>query len=160
MRWDIRPSPHWGTLEVRFCDGASTHRELAAVAALIHCLVEHLSTRSTTARRCRCSQPWYVRENKWRAARYGLDAEIILDNAGNERPVTDDIRDLHRDARADRRRASAAPTSWRRSRRSSTTARATPASCGWPPRNDGDLTAVVKALAEELRDGSGPALAR
>jgi len=37
-------------------------------------------------------QPWFVRENKWRAARYGLDATVILDSAGNERPVTDDVR--------------------------------------------------------------------
>jgi carboxylate-amine ligase len=35
-----------------------------------------------------------VQENKWRAARYGLDAEIILDAAGNERLVTDDLADL------------------------------------------------------------------
>jgi carboxylate-amine ligase len=38
--------------------------------------------------------PWHVQENKWRAARYGLDAEIILDAAGNERLVTDDLTDL------------------------------------------------------------------
>ena len=38
--------------------------------------------------------PWHVQENKWRAARYGLDAEIILDAAGNERLVTDDLNDL------------------------------------------------------------------
>ena len=38
--------------------------------------------------------PWHVQENKWRAARYGLDAEIILDAASRERPVTDDLADL------------------------------------------------------------------
>ncbi len=35
-----------------------------------------------------------MKENKWRAARYGLDAEIILDEDGNERLVTDDLNDL------------------------------------------------------------------
>jgi carboxylate-amine ligase len=35
-----------------------------------------------------------VRENKWRAARYGLEAIIIQDVAGNERLVTDDLREL------------------------------------------------------------------
>ena len=35
--------------------------------------------------------PWHVQENKWRAARYGLDAEIILDADSNERLVTDDL---------------------------------------------------------------------
>jgi carboxylate-amine ligase len=35
-----------------------------------------------------------VQENKWRAARYGLDAVIILDADSNERLVTDDLDDL------------------------------------------------------------------
>ena len=38
--------------------------------------------------------PWHVQENKWRSARYGLDAEIILDADANERLVTDDLADL------------------------------------------------------------------
>jgi carboxylate-amine ligase len=79
---------------MRACDGLSTSEELAAVAALIQCLVEHLSTRLDHGETIEKMQPWFVRENKWRAARYGLDAEIILDRAGTERPVTDDVRDL------------------------------------------------------------------
>jgi carboxylate-amine ligase len=31
-------------------------------------------------------QPWFVRENKWRAARYGLDARVIVDSHGTQRP--------------------------------------------------------------------------
>ena len=38
--------------------------------------------------------PWHVQENKWRAARYGLDAIVILDAESNERLVTDDLADL------------------------------------------------------------------
>ena len=38
--------------------------------------------------------PWHVQENKWRAARYGLDAIIILDAASHERLITDDLDDL------------------------------------------------------------------
>ena len=38
--------------------------------------------------------PWHVQENKWRAARYGLDAVIILDADSNERLVTEDLDDL------------------------------------------------------------------
>lgn len=159
VRWDIRPSPRWGTLEVRFCDGASTHRELAAVAALIHCLVDDLSGRIDEGLPLLVLQPWYVRENKWRAARYGLDAEIILDNAGAERPVTDDIRDLVTRLMPTAERLGCAAelasietilddgASYSRQLRVAA-------------ENDGDLTAVVKALAAELRDGSGPALAR
>ena len=43
VRWDIRPAPRWGTIEVRACDGMSTLPELAAVAALVQVLVEHFS---------------------------------------------------------------------------------------------------------------------
>src|ERR1700685_558882 len=38
--------------------------------------------------------PWHVEKNKWRAARYGLDAVIILDADSNERLVTDDLADV------------------------------------------------------------------
>src|ERR687889_786146 len=41
VRWDIRPSPKFGTLEVRICDGTPSLMELLAIAALTQCLVEH-----------------------------------------------------------------------------------------------------------------------
>ncbi|RNE58493.1 glutamate--cysteine ligase [Cryobacterium tepidiphilum] len=94
VRWDIRPSARWGTIEVRVCDGVSTPSELGAIAALIQCLVEWMSTELDAGRPVPTMQPWFVRENKWRAARYGLDAEIILDSAANERLVTDEVRRL------------------------------------------------------------------
>lgn len=94
LRWDIRPSPHWGTLEMRACDGLSSRQEIGAVAALIQCLVEHMSTRLDAGEHPMTLQPWFVRENKWRAARYGLDADIIVDPGGGQRLVTDEVRDL------------------------------------------------------------------
>ena len=94
VRWDIRPSPQWGTLEMRACDGLSSPEEIGAVAAFIQCLVEHMSDRLDAGETLPTLQPWYVRENKWRAARYGLDAEIIVDAQGAEKLVTDDVREL------------------------------------------------------------------
>ena len=94
LRWDIRPSPHYGTVEVRVCDGVSTIRELRALVALTHCLVVDLEDRLEAGERLPVMPPWHVQENKWRAARYGLDAEIILDAEGTERLVTDDLADL------------------------------------------------------------------
>lgn len=91
VRWDIRPSPKFGTIEVRVCDGTPTLRELRAVTALIHCLVVHLDERLEAGEDLPTLPPWHVQENKWRAARYGLDAEIIVDAAGRERLVTDDL---------------------------------------------------------------------
>ncbi|KZE91080.1 putative glutamate--cysteine ligase 2 [Microbacterium sp. TNHR37B] len=93
VRWDIRPAPRWGTIEVRACDGMSTLPELAAVAALVQVLVEHLSREIDEGRELPTIPPWFVRENKWRAARYGLDARVIVDREGTQRPVVDHVRE-------------------------------------------------------------------
>lgn len=94
IRWDIRPSPHNGTLEVRICDGVSNLRELAALVALTHCLVVDLDRRLDAGETLPSMPPWHNQENKWRAARYGLDAVIILDAQSNERLVTDELPDV------------------------------------------------------------------
>ena len=94
IRWDVRPSAALGTVEVRICDGVSNLRELGALAALTHCLVVDLERRLEAGEQLPVMPPWHAQENKWRSARYGLDAEIILDAAGNERLVTDDLDDL------------------------------------------------------------------
>jgi carboxylate-amine ligase len=93
VRWDIRPAPRWGTIEVRACDGMSTLPELAAVAALIQVLVEHFSRRLDEGLPLETIQPWFIRENKWRAARYGLDARIIVDHLGTQVSVIDHLRE-------------------------------------------------------------------
>ncbi|NLG54068.1 MAG: glutamate--cysteine ligase [Rhodococcus sp.] len=94
MHWDIRPAVKWGTIEVRVCDGISTRSELAALTALVHCLIVDLDRRFERGENLPVLQPWHVKENKWRAARYGLDAEIITDPQCHERLVTDDLYDL------------------------------------------------------------------
>ncbi len=93
VRWDIRPAPRWGTIEVRACDGMSTLPEMAAVAALVQVLVEHFSRELDAGRELPSLQPWFVRENKWRAARYGLDARVIVDRDGTQRPVDEHLRE-------------------------------------------------------------------
>jgi carboxylate-amine ligase len=94
IRWDIRPSPDLGTIEVRVFDGVSNLRELAALVALTHCLIVDLDRRLDAGEQLPVMPPWHVQENKWRAARYGLDAIIILDADSNERLVTEDLEDL------------------------------------------------------------------
>ncbi|HYI51050.1 MAG TPA: glutamate--cysteine ligase [Microbacterium sp.] len=93
VRWDIRPAPRWGTIEVRACDGMSSLPELAAVASLVQVLVEHFSRELDAGRELPSIQPWFVRENKWRAARYGLDARIIVNSDGNQLPVREHLRE-------------------------------------------------------------------
>ena len=94
IRWDIRPSPRIGTIENRICDGVATIQELAAIAALAHCLCVDLDARVAAGEPIATMPPWHVQENKWRAARYGLDAIVILNDASEERLVTEDLVDL------------------------------------------------------------------
>ena len=94
IRWDVRPAPKLGTVEVRICDGVSTLTEMRALVALVHCLVVDLSDRLERGEKLPTMPPWHVQENKWRAARYGLDAWIILDEHSNERLMQDDLHDL------------------------------------------------------------------
>ncbi|MDQ0645376.1 carboxylate-amine ligase [Microbacterium murale] len=91
VRWDIRPAPRWGTIEVRACDGLSTLAELASVAALVQVLVEHLSRMLDAGETLPTMPSWFHRENKWRAARYGLDARVIVDAAGTQRQVREHL---------------------------------------------------------------------
>lgn len=93
IRWDIRPVPNLGTIEMRICDGLATLEEVGAIAALTQCLVHEFSTILDDGGTIPTMPPWHVQENKWRAARYGLDAIIILDADGNEQLVTDHLRE-------------------------------------------------------------------
>lgn len=89
--WDIRPHPGFGTVEVRICDAPSTLRETCAIVALTHCLIVYLDRMYDRGGIERFLPPWIVRENKWRAARFGLDAEIIIENKGTQVRLRDDV---------------------------------------------------------------------
>ncbi|MFF2390478.1 glutamate--cysteine ligase [Agromyces sp. NPDC058104] len=154
VRWDIRPSPKWGTVEVRVCDGVSTAAEIAAIGALVQCLVEWMSTRLDEGETLTVLQPWYVRENKWRAARYGLEAEVITDVSGTERPVADDLRELLTTLApvADRLGCAAELQGVRATLDAGASAQR---QLDVAQAAGGDLTAVVAHLARELREGFG-----
>jgi carboxylate-amine ligase len=91
IRWDVRPAPRFGTLEMRIADGASNLLEVAAISALTHCFVEHFSTMLDRGEELPGLPPWFAQENKWRSARYGMDAIIITNAAGDEELVTDAV---------------------------------------------------------------------
>jgi glutamate---cysteine ligase / carboxylate-amine ligase len=92
--WDIRPHPDFGTIELRMCDGIPSMNEIAAVAALAQCLVTRLDTLIDEGFTLPVPREWILRQNKWRAARHGLDAEIITDEHGATRPMRAAIDDL------------------------------------------------------------------
>ena len=151
IRWDVRPAAHLGTLENRICDGVSTLPELAALTALTHCLVVDLDARLAAGEELPTLPPWHVQENKWRAARYGLDAIIITDAASNERLVTDDLADLVERLApvADRLGCSAELASVTEvARRGGSYQRQRMVAA----EHEGDLVAVVDSVVRELRD--------
>ena len=92
--WDIRPHPDFGTVELRMCDGLPTLDEVAALAAVAQSLVEWLDTLVDRGYKLPSPEPWIVRQNKWRAARHGLEAEIIVDARGNRIHIRDAVGDL------------------------------------------------------------------
>ncbi|MDO5617331.1 glutamate--cysteine ligase [Kocuria sp.] len=93
-RLDVRPVPKYGTIEMRFCDAPSSLKDIGAIAALTQCLVEETSRILDDGGDVEQMRPWLVKENKWRAARYGLDALIIKDNSLQEPLVTDHLREI------------------------------------------------------------------
>ena len=95
--WDIRPHPNFGTVEVRICDGVPTMTEVAALAALSQCLVEWMDGLHDRGWSPPTPHMWTVRENKWRAARYGLEAEIIADESGRLVPLRTAVREVVRE---------------------------------------------------------------
>jgi len=95
--WDIRPHPDFGTIEIRICDGVPTLREIGMVAALSQCLVQQLSLQIDRGYRLPSPPTWVVRDNKWRATRYGLDAIVITDDSGATAPMRDELYELVRE---------------------------------------------------------------
>jgi carboxylate-amine ligase len=94
--WDIRPHPTYGTVELRICDGLPTIREIGMVAAVSQCLVDVLDREIDKGYKLPTPKGWVVRENKWRAARYGLDAEIIREDQSTI-PIREALSELARE---------------------------------------------------------------
>jgi YbdK family carboxylate-amine ligase len=150
--WDIRPHPRFGTVELRICDGLPTLEEIGAVAALAQCLVERFDKQLDQGYSLPIPAPWVVRENKWRAARYGLDADLLVDAAGGLRPVREALLDLVEDLTPVARRLGCLDelhdvprilevgASYQRQR-------------AVAAETDGDLNAVIDSLLSEMRVG-------
>jgi carboxylate-amine ligase len=95
--WDVRPHPDFGTVELRMCDGLSNLTEIAALAALAQAMVHDLDARFDRGERLPTGSDWVIRENKWLAARFGLEAAVIVDDHGTLRPIRETIEKvLHR----------------------------------------------------------------
>jgi carboxylate-amine ligase len=75
--WDIRPHPFFHTLEFRVCDIPMRLEETIALAALIQATVAKLYKLHASNQGFRLYRRSLLMENKWRAARYGINGKLI-----------------------------------------------------------------------------------
>jgi carboxylate-amine ligase len=75
--WDIRPHPRLGTLEVRVCDAVTRIEDAVAIAAYCQGLVKHFCERYEAGEELPSYHRILTSENKWLAARYGLEAPVM-----------------------------------------------------------------------------------
>ncbi|MCA9291189.1 MAG: YbdK family carboxylate-amine ligase [Phycisphaerales bacterium] len=97
LKWDIRPRPDFGTIEVRACDTPATLRDVLGLAALIRTLTianQSLLKEKPATRRGDIRRQWITAENRWLATRFGLDAILIRTPGGKRRILRQDLADL------------------------------------------------------------------
>src|SRR5215470_14744019 len=87
--WDVRPHPTYGTLEFRMFDTATRVEEAVAIAALTQAIVVKLHRLYTHNQSWRIYRRALIEENKWRAARYGIEGKLIDFGREAEVPVRD-----------------------------------------------------------------------
>jgi carboxylate-amine ligase len=75
--WDVRPHPRFGTVEVRIFDIPGNLEDALALTALTQCLVAALSDQIDEGVYQHDIHPIVVRQNKWKAVRYGMRADLI-----------------------------------------------------------------------------------
>jgi carboxylate-amine ligase len=78
--WDVRPHHNFGTVEVRVCDMPGNLTDTLAIGALVQCLVKALSDEIDNGTYQHDSHPMMVQQNKWRAARFGNQANLVDTN--------------------------------------------------------------------------------
>jgi glutamate---cysteine ligase / carboxylate-amine ligase len=102
--WDLRPHPLLGTIEVRICDAQTRLETVAALVALIQSLTATLAERHATQGALPTQPLTLIDENKWRATRYGLDADLVDLEHDTERPAREAVEELLQLARPAARR--------------------------------------------------------
>lgn len=83
--WDIRLHPFFNTIEFRICDVPMLVDETIALAAVMQALIAKLYKLMSQNLNFRLYSRALISENKWRAARYGLDGRLI--DFGKEKEV-------------------------------------------------------------------------
>jgi carboxylate-amine ligase len=89
--WELRPNVAFGTLEMRVPDAQTTIADAAGVVALVHALVLSLGERSG---RDRVVPTWRLDENRWSAARHGVEGEMADLDTGRREHTRERLRRL------------------------------------------------------------------
>jgi carboxylate-amine ligase len=92
--WDVRPHHGFGTVEVRICDMPGNLDEVLAITALVQSLVKFLSDEIDEGTYQHDCHPMMVRQNKWRACRFGRQANLVNSYTYKVLPVTEEVRRL------------------------------------------------------------------
>lgn len=92
--WELRPHPRFGTLELRVPDAQSSVAEAAAVAALAQSLVASLGERFDAGEELAPAPSWRIAENRWSAARDGVEGELADLVDGRRRPTRERLEQL------------------------------------------------------------------
>jgi carboxylate-amine ligase len=92
--WDLRPHPKLGTIEIRICDGQTRLESLAGLVALVQSLVATLAEQYGEEGTLPIQPITLIAENKWRAARYGLETDLIDLARDTQRPAREAAMEL------------------------------------------------------------------
>jgi carboxylate-amine ligase len=97
--WDIRPHPRLGTIEMRVCDAVTRLDDVVAIAAFFQAIVKMYCELHDSGRGVPSWHRILTTENKWLAARYGLEAPVMDLATGrrNRVPVAQLVRRTLRD---------------------------------------------------------------
>jgi glutamate---cysteine ligase / carboxylate-amine ligase len=75
--WDIRLHPRLGTVEIRICDAVTRLEDAVAIAAYCQAVVKQLCEKYEAGEEIPSYHRILTSENKWLAARYGLEAPVM-----------------------------------------------------------------------------------
>ncbi|MCA1689639.1 MAG: hypothetical protein LC720_04115 [Actinobacteria bacterium] len=92
--WELRPHPRLGTLEVRVPDAQTTVPEAGAIAAAAAALVVRLGERHDAGELPPPAPEWRIRENRWSAARHGVDGTMVDLETGRPEATRERLRAL------------------------------------------------------------------
>jgi carboxylate-amine ligase len=96
--WDVRPQPRFGTVEIRIMDAQSRVAETATLVALVQSIAR-LELEEGYVSEQACASEEVLAENRFLAARDGVNARLIDPTAESLRPIKEILLELLDSAR-------------------------------------------------------------